>query len=185
MEDNKKEIVVFLGRAGAGKDYQANLLIEKGYHKLAFANVLRQVTAKVARIPYKQMMANYNNFKKNDIFPNYTGRQLMENIGAAIRLFEPEFWVYSVLTIIQGSDLQKVCISDCRYLNEYYDVKEFAEKHDYKFKAIFCDYRSPLYQEHNEHESAALANELVARGMTDLQEIPFELMEQIRKEREE
>ena len=168
----KRQIVAFVGRAGSVKDYQCNLLTKKKNKKLAFADSLREVTANIARIPYKEMMDIYNDFKAGDIFPDYTGRQLMENIGAALRSVDENIWIRALLSKIE--EYSHVCISDLRYLNEYIMLRDFAQKEDYEFKVIFCNYRSDRYEDNNKHESAHLANYFATRGYENLQELKDE-----------
>ena len=168
---SKKQIIAFIGRAGSGKDYQSSLLEKRGFVKLAFADILRKITADVCRIKYEDMMDIYDDFKDGDIFPNYTGREVLENIGSAIRKFDDLFWVNSVLNQIKQHDYKRVCISDMRYANEYKTLSSFCNKNGYEFKCIFCDYHSDRYQETNKHESAKLSNWLVLKGFKDLFEV--------------
>ena len=177
-----KEIIAFIGRAGSGKDYQANKLVERGFYKLAFADILRHITAAICRISYEQLMKHYDDFKNNEYFPNYTGRQLLENIGHAIRVYDDEFWINSVLNHIRINNLQKIVISDMRYINEYLKTREFALNNDYQFKCIFCDYHSSRYQQYNNDESAKLSNYLAENGYKDLQEITYVDINNIKEE---
>lgn len=179
-----KEIIAFIGRAGSGKDYQSALLQKQGYTKIAFADVLRHITADICRIPYEDMMEKYDDFKINEYFPNYTGRQLLENIGRAIRQYDDDFWVNSVLNKIKKENIQKVVISDMRYINEYYTLKNFCSINEYDFKCIFCDFRSSRYQEYNNHESAKLSNYLANEGYKDLQIISIEDIQKAERESE-
>lgn len=177
-----KQIIAFIGRAGSGKDYQSNLLVEKGFTRLAFADVLRHITADICRISYKDMMDIYEDFKEGEYFPHYTGRQLLENIGKAIRVYDDQFWVKGVLNKIQSENIEKVCISDMRYINEYFALKEFADKNGYDFKCIFCDFHSSRYQQYNNHESAQLSNYLCDNGFKDLQEIKYEDVKRVKED---
>lgn len=170
-DHNKKQIVAFIGRAGSGKDYQSQLLMDKGFNKIAFADALRDITAQIVRYPLSDLIAIYDDFKSGDIFPDYTGRELMENIGAAIRKYEPDFWVNAAQLQITQNGLKKVVISDMRYINEYFKMQQFCNQHDFEFKCIFCDYHSNRYQENNKHQSAWLSNFFATHGYQDLDEI--------------
>lgn len=172
-ENEKKQLIAFIGRAGSGKDYQCSLLQQKGFKKLAFADALRDITAQIIRWPLHELLAIYDDFKSGDVFPNYTGREILENVGAAIRKYDKDFWVRAVTNQILDNKYNKICISDMRYSNEYYNLKEFAKNNEYEFRCIFCDYHSDRYQELNIHESAALSNWL-AQYKKDLEEISDE-----------
>ena len=170
-ESHKKQIVAFIGRAGSGKDYQSKLLIDKGYTKIAFADALRDITAQIVRWPLDDLYKIYDDFKSGDVFPDYTGREIMENIGAAIRKYDPDFWVNAATLQITQKGLKKIVISDMRYINEYYKIQQFCNQHEFEFKCIFCDYHSERYQENNRHESAHLSNYFATHGYKDLQPI--------------
>lgn len=162
-------IIAFIGRAGSGKDYQCSLLQQKGFIKLAFADSLRQVTAKIARIPYKDMLQIYDDFKAGDIFPGYTGRELMENIGSAMRGVDPNIWINGLINSIKNKYCGKnICISDLRYVNEYMALFEYTKHSPYNLVTVFCDYHSDRYQEINTHESAHLSNWFAQHGYKDL-----------------
>ena len=170
-DHNKKQIVAFIGRAGSGKDYQSKLLVDKGYTRIAFADALRDITAQIVRWPLEDLLKIYDDFKSGDVFPDYTGREIMENIGAAIRKYDPDFWVNAAQLQITQNGLKKVVISDMRYINEYFKMQQFCNQHEFEFKCIFCDYHSDRYQENNTHESAWLSNFFARCGYKDLQEI--------------
>ena len=165
------EIIAFVGKAGSGKDYQSKKLEEQGYIKIAFADILRQVTADICRISYNKMMEQYDSFKTTEYFPNYTGRQIMENIGSAIRKHDINFWVNAVINKIEKEHLNKVVISDMRYPNEYMKIYDFCAENEIEFKCIFCDYKSERYDANNPHESAKMSNYFSERGFKDLQTI--------------
>lgn len=168
---NKKQIVAFIGRAGSGKDYQSQLLVDKGFTRIAFADALRDITAQIVRWPLEDLLKIYDDFKSGDVFPGYTGREILENVGAAIRKYDPDFWVNAAQLQITQNGLKKVVISDMRYINEYFKMQQFCNQHDFEFKCIFCDYHSERYQEVNNHQSAWLSNFFATHGYQDLDEI--------------
>jgi hypothetical protein len=171
---NKKQIVAFVGRGGSGKDYQSSLLEKRGFVKIAFADALRDITADIVRWPLHELLKIYDDFKVGDVFPGYTGREILENVGAAIRKYDPDFWINAVKLQITQRALNKVCISDMRYINEYFAMQNFCNTHGFEFKCIFCDYHSDRYQEVNSHASAWLSNFFANNNYKDLQEIKEE-----------
>ena len=169
-----KDIIAFIGRAGSGKDYQCSLLEKKGYKRLAFADTLREVASQIARIDYNDLINNYTEFKEKEIFPNYTGRQLLENIGSAIRKVDKHFWANGLTQKIIQSKEDLICISDMRYLNEYMIIKDLCESLNYNLTVYFCDYHSNRYQKYNNHESAHLSNYFAENGYKDLSILTME-----------
>lgn len=177
----QKEIIAFIGRAGAGKDYQCSLLKEQGFKQLAFATALRKIAFNSIGLTFEEGMGQYDYLKSNDcicitlqdkeqIKINF--RTLLELMGTqGIRKYDNDFWCKCLIKELKENNYKKVCISDMRFKNEYNYLKEFAEENDYKFKVIFCDYKSDRYQTDNNHESARMGNYFATHGYQDLQEI--------------
>ena len=180
-EHETKEIVAFIGRAGSGKDYQCNLLKEKGFVKLAFADALRDIAFSSFDIPYEFGMQRYEEMKaKEDCIKVVTEdslhklnfRQFLEYLGTqGIRKYDNDFWCRALIKTLTDKQYKKVCISDMRFINEYLYVKKFAEENGYGLKLIFCNYRSDRYQDNNNHDSAKLANYFATHGYQDLTEL--------------
>ena len=180
-EHEKRQIVAFVGRQGSGKDFQCNLLVDKGYKKVAFADALRDIAFSSFGIPLPFGMQRYDEMKSNedcikvcteDSLHKLSFRQYLELLGTqGIRKYDNDFWCRAALKTIADNDYRKVCISDMRFLNEYYYLKAFAEKNGYEFKVIFCNYRSDRYQDNNTHESAIMANFFATHGYEDLEEL--------------
>jgi hypothetical protein len=189
--DDEKIIVAFFGRAGSGKDYQCNLLQKQGYVKLAFADALRDIAYTSLGIE-DRTPEHYDNLKAHNcigvqdswdnseilsIDSSSTGhylnfRQFLERLGTqGIRKYDNDFWCRCLVKTLSDNEYKKVCISDMRFPNEYYYLKRFADKNDYKFKAVFCDYHSDRYQDNNKHESAKMSNWFANHGCKDLEEI--------------
>ena len=165
-----REIIAFLGRAGSGKDYQCSLLQEKGYKKLAFADILREMAFRTLGLDYNWGMQHYDELKATELYNGQNFRHILENLGSGIRRYNKDFFVDAVINkIINDQEYDKFCISDLRYVNEAKKLYDSSQCSILKF--IFCDYRSDRYQEVNNHESALLANELCNRGYKDLQEL--------------
>ena len=95
-----------------------------------------------------------------------TFRNILENLGSAVRRYDEDFWAKSVLKFIQETP-KNVCIDDLRYPNEYRILKKYCETNNIDFKLVFCDYHSEGYRDDNPHESAQLAKFLKGRGYSD------------------
>jgi len=202
-EGARREIVAFIGRGGSGKDYQCNLLVEKGYKKLAFADALRDIAFSSLKIEdrspeHYDELKKYNCIQVADSFSEGEGIQLdavhptghymnfrtfLELLGTeGIRKYDNDFWCRALVKTLEDNEYKKVCISDMRFPNEYHYLKDFADKNDYDFKVVFCDYHSDRYQVVNEHESAKMGNWFASHGYQDLQIIDSHQMAEFERD---
>lgn len=177
-----KEIIAFIGRAGSGKDYQCNLLLSKGFVKLAFADALRDIAFTSLGINNGFGNVNYDWFKASDCisvtYPygteesNFNFRKFLELLGTqGIRKYDNDFWCRCLIKTLEDKKYDKVCISDMRFVNEYNYLWNYSKENNYDFKVIFCDYHSDRYQTNNKHQSALMGNWFATNGYSDLQEI--------------
>ena len=162
-----RKVIAFCGFEQAGKDYSAKRLVTTmGFKKEAFADALREVAFKIIGLSYEKGMEQYELLKQTELINGLTFRNILENLGSAIRKFDRDFWAKSVLKYID-SCTDNICISDLRYTNEYWVLKEYCEKNNISLKLIFCDFKSPGQRDDNPHESAQLARYLKNLGYTD------------------
>ena len=163
----KRKVIAFCGFEQSGKDYSARRLVTTmGFKKLAFADILRDIAFNVIGMSLEEGMEKYEELKQTKIFNDLTFRNILENLGASVRKYDKEFWARGVVKQI-SSCVDNICISDLRYANEYWALKEYCEKNNINFKLVFCDYKSPNYCDSNPHESAHLATYLKGLGYTD------------------
>ena len=167
MFEPKRKVVAYCGFEKTGKDYSCQRLIETmGFEKVAFADALRESAFCILGIPVKEGMERYEELKKTKLVNNLTFRNILENLGSAIRRYDKDFWAKTVVVKIKET-YKNICISDLRYKNEYTVVKDFCDKNKIDFKLVFCDYRSEDYNDNNPHESAQLARYLKDIGYED------------------
>ena len=165
----QRKIRAFCGNEGSGKDYSCTRLIETmGFQKVAFADPLRDIAFQVIGIPFEKGMKHYRKLKQTPLINDLTFRNMLENLGAAVRKYDEDFWAKAALKVIKDSP-KNICLSDLRYYNEYAILKKFADENDIDFKLTFCDYHSEFYKEDNPHQSAALAAYLKKLGYKDQQ----------------
>ena len=158
-----REIITFVGRAGSGKDFQSNLLVERGFKKVSFADPLREIVRNCLGMKENRFIQKYEDYKGTYLFENQTLRNMLENVGATLRSYNDSFFVEALIKTIYSEKYinENICISDLRYVNEYTGLAMKAAEEGDSFKCIFCDYHSPRYQEENNHHSAWLSNLLV------------------------
>jgi len=168
-------VKVFIGVIGSGKDYQCSLLEKDGYIRVGFSDGVRNLTWKFLNWEPKNSN-DYENFKKNyfNIFgERLLGRQILQRIGTIMREEDEDFWArkwYNTVTSLSFNGVNKICISDCRYLNEVDYIRKFCRERGFELKIYFCNYKSDRY-ELNDHESENLARTLLNKGFNDLDEI--------------
>ena len=163
----QRKVIAFCGFQGAGKSYSTGrLLMTRKFKHVAFADALRDCTFHVLGMDYKEGMEKYEELKQTDLFNGLTFRNILENLGSAIRKYDKDFWARTAVKFISGC-VENVCISDLRYTNEYWILKKYCEENDITFKLVFCDYHSERYVDDNPHESARFARYLKDLGYKD------------------
>lgn len=162
-----RKVIAFCGFEQSGKNYSCQrLMMTMGFVKTSFANTLRDVAFSTLGIPFDEGMEHYEELKSKKVYDDLTFRNILENLGSAVRKYDEDFWIKGVLKFI-GSTPKNVCIDDLRYPNEYRVVKKYCEAHGIDFKLVFCDYHSEKYRDDNPHESAQLARYLKNKGYED------------------
>lgn len=165
----KREVIAFIGRQGSGKSFQSQRLVkERGFKRLSFADPLREIAFNVIGVDFKEGMEKYDELKRTEIINGLNFRNILENLGASVRKFDKDFWANALAVKIKDC-AEHIVIDDMRYPNEYEIVRAFCVSKGYNFRAYFCDYKSDIYDENNQHESAAMSNYLAKRGYEDQQ----------------
>lgn len=170
----KRKVIAFCGFEQSGKSYSARrLMMTRGFKHAAFADALRDVAFHTIGMNFEEGMAKYEDLKQTDLINGLTLRNILENLGSAIRKYDKDFWAKAVLKIISNC-VDNICISDLRYPNEYWIVKKYCEDNEIDFKLVFCDYHSNKYKDDNPHESARFARYLKDLGYEDQQYVEEE-----------
>ena len=169
-----RKVVAFCGFEQSGKSYSAKrLMTTRKFKHLAFADALRDCAFHTIGMDFEGGMKKYEELKKTDLINGLTFRNILENLGSAVRKYDKDFWVKAVLKLISDCT-DNVCISDLRYSNEYWIVKKYCEENEIDFKLVFCDYHSDGYRDDNPHESARFAKYLKELGYEDQQYVKEE-----------
>lgn len=162
-----RKIIAFCGFESSGKSYSAKrLMMTMGFEKTSFANTLRDIAFQTIGIPLEEGMSQYDKLKHTELINGLNFRNILENLGAAVRKYDEDFWARGVLKFIKECP-KNVCIDDLRYPNEYRVLKEYCDLTGTEFKLIFCDFKGKNYRDDNTHESALLAKFLKGRGYKD------------------
>ena len=162
-----RKLIAFIGVEGSGKGYSCQrLLMTRGFQKFSFADCLRDIAFHTIGISFEEGMKRYEELKMTNLINGLNFRNILENLGSAVRKYDEDFWAKSIITKI-GETPKNICIDDLRYPNEYRVLKEYCTNNSIDFKVVFTDYHSERYRDDNPHESAALANYLKKQGYKD------------------
>ncbi len=185
-------ITSFIGVIGSGKDYCADQLKLEGCVRVDFKDGLLDMASDIAgynvREDYEWFKQNIvgvkrppNRFQEAFVFTDkrqvlsenpelMTGRRLLQRLGTdTMRKRDPDYWVNQFITTVRQLQItrQRVVNADCRFANEVEAIFRFSKQVEF----IFCDYRSPRYDAKSDHPSEALAQRLLAMGLTHGQRI--------------
>ena len=167
MNIPKRKVVAYCGFEQSGKSYNCKRLVETmGFEQVAFADALREIAFKVTGFTFEDGMKRYEDLKKTQLINGLTFRNILENLGSAIRRYDKNFWANTAVVKIKETH-KNVCVSDLRYKNEFVILKAFCDSNKIDFKLVFCDYKSSAYNDKNFHESTNLARYLKAIGYRD------------------
>lgn len=193
-----EKLIVFVGVIGSGKGFQSDMLIERGYIKVDFADALRQECYDMLDLPYLDP-EEYDKFKKElvpfntkveefcikygypknldgNILPNgeLTGRILLQHVGEIKRKQDPNYWVkqwkIKVDKILEKGG--KVVSSDARHFNEIMESTNCV----YPSIVVFCNYVSDRYDATNPHISEEMAQYILSEKLENLQIFSREIM---------
>lgn len=131
-------IIGLTGAARAGKDSVADVLTrEHGYIRFAFADELRIMLMEInpmiciehsesmmAWMPLDDAVLAYG----WDFVKEHGGRELLQNLGAAVRRRDPEFWINIVRKQMERDWSRSMVITDCRHLNELAFIRSVGGK---------------------------------------------------------
>lgn len=99
-------LVALSGYAGSGKDALGQILVENhGFTRVAFADAIKR----------KALEYGWDGQKDTQ------GRALLQNLGSAIRAYNPDFWLQIAMEQVMQYDC--VVITDCRFANEVEAIK--------------------------------------------------------------
>ena len=88
----KRKVIAFCGFEQSGKDYSCKrLMTTKGFKKVAFADALREVAFKTLGMSFDEGMEKYEELKRTELYNSLNFRNILENLGSAIRRFDKDF----------------------------------------------------------------------------------------------
>ncbi|MFJ9213008.1 hypothetical protein [Streptomyces sp. NPDC102264] len=167
-----------IGRARVGKDTAGQWLVDnRGYRRIGFADPLKEAALKLDPIVGTRTVDSWDIVygewedhsytedvrlsalvtemgweRAKDEFPEV--RRILQELGAAIRAIDPEFWIRAVLTMVTAANEHGVpaVVTDVRYPNEAESLKRAG------FHLVYID-RPGVPQLDHESEGALTAED--------------------------
>jgi len=118
-----KRIILLSGLPGSGKDFVADVLVEKGYARLAFADALKTMTSKKYGIPLSQFNDRY---QKDTPLPDvrHTPREILHYAASIFTQDDPLLFAKMVVDQIKWAVFnENFVVSDLRYKKELTHIK--------------------------------------------------------------
>ena len=161
-----RELKIFLGQIGSGKDYSANLLGD--YAHISLADPIRELAWALLGWKPKDF-EEYEKFKEGKTYvPNFgfvVGRIFLQNLGSELRKRNENYWCEQWSQSISNETQEKMVCSDCRFPNEVWVSMRLPE--DINVEFIWCCYESQkfLTNRNDKHETEKFAKFLSTRGL--------------------
>lgn len=116
-------IVGFIGKIGSGKTTSANILVENGFERYAFATPLKEWGV-IAKFEHKEMYGTQDDKLNINKIHGISGREFMQKVGSFIRTISSTFWIDIAKENIK--EMKNVVIEDVRYINEAKAIKDMG-----------------------------------------------------------
>lgn len=169
-------ILVTIGPIGSGKDYTCKCLEDTyNFKRVDFKTALMETTWLL--LGWKPRNEHeYEKFKlselvNEDLGIKITGREILERLGTeCVRQFlgMPNIWIDKLKEQVEKHLLKdeqvKICIGDCRFVNEVESVMDFANKNSLKLGFIVTNFKSNRYDNTGDHPSRILAQMILKAG---------------------
>eukprot|EP00877_Chromochloris_zofingiensis_P002864 jgi/Chrzof1/12579/UNPLg00532.t1 len=111
------KIVLLSGWMKSGKDLVGQILVERGFKRLAFADALKEEVHKLYGIDMHLMHSQEG---KSSVWKDgKTVRDVLTHHGMGLRQTDPDVWVNKVMLQLQSSHHDKYVITDWRLPNKH------------------------------------------------------------------
>ena len=121
-------IIGISGKARAGKDTLADFISEESKkigtitNKSSFAYLLKKMAMESFNLSHRQV---YGDLKEvYDERWEKTPREILQLFGEGFRNIHEDYWVVSLLNVLNNFPNHNHVVADVRYFNEYFRIKE-------------------------------------------------------------
>ena len=131
----ERKIVAINGTIGSGKDTFASAFIDSGYHRLSFAETLKDAVSVIFGWDREMLEGNTDTARKeresideywsSKLGRDVTPRWVLQNFGTDVvrKHFHDNIWVFSMENMMRKID-GNVIVTDCRFPNELKMLRE-------------------------------------------------------------
>lgn len=132
----ERKIIAINGTIGSGKDTFAQAFIQEGFHRISFAETLKDAVSAIFGWDREMLEGNTEESRKIREMPDeywsaklersITPRWILQNFGTDVcrKYFHDNIWVFSAENKIRNIDHDKIIITDCRFPNELKMIRE-------------------------------------------------------------
>lgn len=126
----ERKIVAINGTIGSGKDTFSKMFIENGYHRVSFAESLKDAVSVIFGWDREMLEGNTEDSRKvretvDEYWSSVLGKEItprwvLQNFGTDVlrKHLHDNIWVFSLQKRIMNIDSDKIIITDCRFPNE-------------------------------------------------------------------
>ena len=126
----ERKIIAINGTIGSGKDTFSKMFIENGYHRVSFAESLKDSVSVIFGWDREMLEGNTEESRKvretvDEYWSSVLGKEItprwvLQNFGTDVlrKHFHDNIWVFSLQKRIMNTNSDKIIITDCRFPNE-------------------------------------------------------------------
>jgi hypothetical protein len=121
-------LVGFTGYKGSGKDTAARGLIRHGFHRIAFADKIKDLSKSLFNLTFEEMHHRELKEKVLDRWPYKSPREIMQTLGESMKNVAPDVWskIIEDQYVKLAKQHQSVVIADIRFPHEFELVKSLG-----------------------------------------------------------
>lgn len=134
----ERNIIAINGTIGSGKDTFSGYFIENGYHRISFAESLKDAVSAIFgwdrdmlegnTVESRKIREERDEYWSTKLGINITPRWVLQNLGTDIlrKHLHDNIWIFSLERKIKNIENENIIITDCRFPNE---IKMIRENH--------------------------------------------------------
>lgn len=132
----ERKLIAINGTIGSGKDTFSQVFIDEGYHRVSFAETLKDAVSSIfgwdremlegSTKESREIREQPDEYWSAKIGRTITPRWVLQNFGTDVcrKYFHDNIWVFSAENKIRNAEHDKIIITDCRFPNELKMIRE-------------------------------------------------------------